>query len=89
LVDVVGEFSVVGRERALWDAEQGGKEPAICKIPLPHIVGKRSEEQIVRDNRAIDQRGVNPAKRRDIVGAVGGAGFERTNRRFRVPVTRE
>lgn len=76
----------VGRERvpirrqvARRQPEQCPKRPALGPIALALFDRERRQDQVVDGQSGVDQGGVNPAQRCDLVGAVGRAALERTD----------
>ena len=58
--------------------EGRGEEARFAPILLAIFGGKRRVHEFVRNQRGVDQRGVNPEQGGNVVGPIAGAGCERS-----------
>ena len=75
-MDVLAEILDVGRQRFCGDSKQRGQGPGLLIVVLALLRRQGSEDRFVCQQGAIDERGVDPAERVDLVGFVTVAALE-------------
>jgi hypothetical protein len=64
----------------LRNAKQRGEQPALGVVALALFRREWRQDDVVGDERGVDQRGIDPAQPRNFVGLINGAGAERSRR---------